>query len=510
MRRRSWLLGTALAAGLAAMPAGTPAWAQKANDTLRIAWRDTIANIDPYYNQLRSGLVLAHQVWDGLLYRDPETFQIKPLLAKSFRWVDDTTLEFELRPGVKFHNGDAFSADDVVYTINTVIADTKVSVPSNYNFIAGAEKVSDLVVRIKLKRIFPAAVEYFAMVTPMWPKAYRERVGAEGYAKAPIAAGPYRMEPVGDGTTLRLERFADYYADSPKGKPAIGKITIAQVADPSTELNLLIGGRADWIWKFQADQYDNLAKLPTLAVTRSESMRISFLNMDSANRTNTANNPLMNVKVRQAIMHAIDRGTMAKQLVQGNSRPLDTPCYPTQFGCDSSVAAKYDYDPAKAKALLAEAGFPNGFDIEYVTYELPQWAGAIQNYLQAVGIRVKLTILTVSAVVQRSLEGKNQLDGGSWGSYSINDVSAILPQYFTGGGNDYARDDEIKALVQAGGATTDPDQRRKNYTAAIKLITDRALWLPLFTQTITYGYAKTLNFKPYPDELPRFYMASWK
>lgn len=505
MRRRNWLLGTALAASLAAFPA----LAQKANDTLRVAWRDTIPNVDPYYNQLRNGLVLAHHVWDGLLHRDPETFQIKPLLAKSWRWVDDTTLEFELRANVKFHNGDAFGVDDVVYTINTVIEDKKVSVPSNYNFLAGAERVNDTTVRIKLKRVFPAAVEYLAMVTPIWPKKYREGVGAEAFAKAPVGTGPYKLAPVGDGALLQLERFAEYYADSPKGKPAIGKITVQQVSDASTEMNLLLGGRADWIWKFAPDQFDNIGRIPNLQATRSESMRIGYINMDTAGRTG-AGNPFQNLKVRQAVFHAVDRATIARQLVQGGSRALDAPCYPTQFGCDAAAAVKYDYNPEKAKALLAEAGFPNGFDTELSTYILPQWAGALQGYLQAVGIRAKINQLTVSAFVSRSLEGKNVMESGDWGSYSINDVSAIMPQYFTFRGNDYSRDEAVKTEVEAGGTTTDPDTRRKHYTAAIKMITERALWMPLFTHTITYGHARTVNFKPYPDELPRFYMTSWK
>jgi len=503
MRVMAWVAGAAMAAMLAVAPAN----AQKAQDTLRVTWRDTIPNVDPYYNQLRNGLVVAHHAWDGLVYRDPETFQIKPLLAKSYKWVDETTLEFELRPGVKFHNGDPFTADDVVYTINTVIQDKKVSVPSNYNFYESAEKIDDMHVRVKLKRIFPAALEYMSMVLPIWPKAYRERVGEEAYAKAPVGAGPYRITGTGDNITL--ERFDGYYADSPKGKAIIGKIVITQVADSATEMTRLLGGQADWIWKFTSDQFDGVSRMPNLLAVRSESMRIGYVGMDATGRSGP-DSPFKNPKVRQAVFHAIDRATMARQLVGGDSRPLDAPCYPTQFGCDAAAAVKYDYNPAKAKQLLAEAGYPNGFDTELVTYILPQWAGALQGYLQAVGIRAKISQLTVSAVIARTLKGENPMDSQDWGSYSINDVSAILPQYFTFGGADYARDPEVKALVEAGGTTTDPDQRRKNYSAAIKLITERALWMPLFTHTITYGYSKTLNFKPYPDELPRFYLSSWR
>ncbi len=99
---------------------------------------------------------------------------------------------------------------------------------------------------------------------------------------------------------------------------------------------------------------------------------------------------------------------------------------------------------------------------------------------------------------------------GSWGSYSINDVSAFLPFFFTGNDTDYSRDPELKTLVEQGGANTNPDERRKFYSQAIKLITEKAYFLPLHTYVTTYGLSRALNFKPYPDELPRFYLASWK
>ena len=223
-----------------------------------------------------------------------------------------------------------------------------------------------------------------------------------------------------------------------------------------------------------------------------------------------ADNPLTKVKVRQAIAHAINRAEMAKNLMKGGSRQIDTPCFPTQFGCDQAAAVRYDFDPAKAKALLAEAGYPNGFETELVTFLLPQFGAAVQNYLAAVGIKAKISQLQVSALIQRGIEGTLPLSLTNWGSYSINDASAFLPAIVNGGSQDHIRNPDLQKLVEAGGSSINPDDRRKNYSAAIKMMTENVYMLPLFNSVVTYGVSKQLNFKSYPDELPRFYMATWK
>jgi peptide/nickel transport system substrate-binding protein len=513
MRQASWFRTLALAA-TAASALGGVAHAQKSADTLRVVWWDQIVNVNPYYNQLRAGIVVAHQAFDGLVYRDPETFAIKPLLATSWKYVDDTTLEFSLRHGVKFHDGSPFTADDVVYTINSMLVDKQVSVPSNLSWIAGATKVDDFTVQLKLKRVFPAALEYLSMVVPILPKAYREKVGSDAYDKLPVGAGPYKITRVDGVNEIDFERFEDYYADSPKGRPPIRKLVIHEVTDATTAQNEIIGGKADWTWNVIPDMVDKLGQLPTLTTLRAESMRVNYLNLDAAGRTG-ADNPLTKQKVRQAIAYAIDRESIAKNLMQGGSRVPDAPCYPTQFGCDAAAAVHYPYDPAKAKALLAEAGYPNGFDTEIVSYVLPQYEGAVQGYLKAVGINAKITHLQVQAMIQRSQEGKNPIDFGNWGSYSVNDISAFLPQFYSGATdgfstNDFAHDATLQALVKAGGTSTDPAERKKNYSAAIKLATEQAYMVPMFTSVVTYAFRKELNFKPWPDELPRYYLSSWK
>ena len=502
---------TALLLAAAAAMAGGAAQAEKASDTLRVVWRDAIPNVDPYYNTLRTGLIFQQHTMDGLVYRDPYSFEIKPLLASAWKWVDALTLDLTLREGVTFHNGDKFSADDVVYTLNLVSSpDAKVSVPSNYSWIDKAEKIDDYHVRVHLKKITPAALEFFAMITPIYPKAYREKVGADGFAKAPVGAGPYKVTKVDGVNEIDMVRYDGYYDGSPKGKPKIGKLVIREVADAATEMAEFLSGHADWIWNFNADQFDQVNRMPNVQALRAESMRVNYLQLDAAGRSG-ANNPLTNLKVRQAILYAIDRQTFAKHLIQGTSRPLDAPCYLTQFGCDQAAAVKYDYDPAKAMQLLAEAGYPNGFETELVGYFLDSWMASIQGYLGAVGIKAKVSRLQVGAVVQRNEKGDTPLTAGSWGSNSINDVSAIFPVYFDGKSLfDFARDPEAAKLVEEGGSTNDPEIRKLAYSALIKRVTEQAYWTVLATDAKYYGVSKELDFHPDRDELPRFFRASWK
>jgi peptide/nickel transport system substrate-binding protein len=505
-----WRFGAAILAAALLGAGVSPAAAQKSADTLRITLRDGLPNIDPYYNNLRTGVVMHHQAWDALVYRNPDSFKIEPLLATEWKMPDTTTIDFTLRPGVKFHDGSTFTADDVVYTLNLVSDPaSKVSTPANYNWIDKAEKTGELSVRVKLKRPTPAALDYFALVTPIYPKTYREKVGADAYSKAPIGAGPYKITKVEPGVSAEFERFEDYWAGSPKGKAFIKKMSVRYVPDAATEMTELLSGRADWIWNLNPDQFDSVGKLPNLTAVRKESMRIGYLYLDAAGRTG-ADNPITKLKVRQAIWHAIDRQAIADKLVTGGSRVPGAPCFPSQFGCNGEAATLYDYNPAKAKQLLSEAGYPDGFDLELTSYVLPQWGSAVQNYLLAVGIRAKLNQLQVAALIQRAKAGELRSYLGSWGSYSINDVSAIMPNFFDGGADDYARDPDVQKSLVEGGSSNDPEARNKAYSAAIQRITQQAYFLPLHTYVTTYGYSRQIEFTPYADELPRFYLSKWK
>jgi peptide/nickel transport system substrate-binding protein len=484
--------------------------AQKSADTLRVVWRDAIPNVDPYYNQLRVGVIFHMHVWDTLLYREPKSFELKPLLATSWSWVDPTTLDLELRHDVKFHNGAAFDADDVVYTFNLVSKpEAKVLTPSNVNWIKDAEKLDQYKVRIHLQKPFPAALEYLALATPIYPHEYRAKVGPEGMGKAPVGTGPYKVAKVDGAKEYDLVRNDEYFDGSPKGKAKIGKINIRAVPDEATEMAELLAGNADWIWYFNPDQFDRINETPGLVATRAETMRIGFLGLDAAGRTGPGN-PLTKQKVRQAVFYAIDREAIAKNLVQGSSRVINAPCFPTQFGCDDSLAPRYSYDPAKAKQLLAEAGYPNGFKTDIVAFRSPQWTAAIQSYLRAVGIDANITFLQVATAVAKNQAGETQMYHGDWGSFSINDTSAIMGNFFKGSADDQARDGELKALLDVADNSIEPELRKENYRKAIQRVMEQAYWLPLHTFVTPYAYSKDLDFTPYTDEIPRFFLDKWK
>ena len=189
LRRDMLLAGAGTAAGLAL---ARDAAAQKAQDTLRIVDRFALPNIDPYYNSLRTGLVQAHQAWDTLVHRDPDSFELKPLLATEWRWVDPKQLEFTLRRGVKFHDGSAFSADDVVYTLNLASSpESRVSVPSNFSWIANAEKIDDFKVRVNLKQPTPGRARILRPGHPDLPRGLSPAGRAGG-----LYQGPRRLRPL--------------------------------------------------------------------------------------------------------------------------------------------------------------------------------------------------------------------------------------------------------------------------------------------------------------------------
>jgi len=186
------------------------------------------------------------------------------------------------------------------------------------------------------------------------------------------------------------------------------------------------------------------------------------------------------------------------------------PCFPSQFGCIDEAAPRYAYDPAKAKQLLAEAGFPDGFAIDFSAYRERDQAEAMIGYLRAVGIRANLRYVQYAAHRDAARAGKAPLAHWTWGSSSINDISAGVSVFHKFEPDDVNRDPEVRDLLARGDTSVDPDVRKTVYAKALALITERAYVLPLYSIPTSYVAARDLVFKAYPDEIPRFWEMSWK
>ena len=503
MMKSTMGIGLALALSAGAANAGPK------DDTLRIAWGGELATLDRYYNVLREGILVGRLIWDSLLYKDPKSLEFKPLLAKSFRFVDRKTMEFELRRGITFHNGEAFDADDVVYTLSYVSNHKNgVLTQRNVNWIESVEKLGDYKVRLHMKKPTPTALEFLAGPLLIYPNEYYAKVGPKGMGAKPVGTGPYKVVGFKPGASIDFERNENYFAGSPKGKPKISKIVQRTIPDRNTRIAELFAGSIDWIWKVPADQAARIAKRPGITVVNEQTLRIGYLSFDSSNRTGNKS-PVNNPLVRKAIAHAIDRKTIVDKLVGGNSEVVHSACHPDQFGCEQNVA-KYEYDPNRAKRLLADAGYPNGFAIDFHAYRNRSYAEAIMGFLRAVGIKTNLVYLKYAALRDKVYGGKIDFNFMSWGSYSFNDVSAITSHFFKGTRDDYARNKQLVADLERGDSSVDRMDRKDAYSRALKTIAANAYWVPLFTYNVNYAFSDKLDFRPTTDEIPRFYTAKWK
>lgn len=510
---RKVLASTALAAAvtLTVMPA---AYAGKANDTLVWATNREVAVADPYFNNTRELVIMGNTVWDGLLFRDLKTGDYKPLLAKSYKWVDTTTIDFELRTDVVFHDGSKFGPEDVVYTVNFVSKEENgVLTQANVKFLDSATQTGPNSVRIKLKEPFPAALAYFAQAIFIMPEGHYEKapVGADGkkdYAAVkPVGTGPYMITKVIAGDRIEMVRNDKYFKGGPKGTAAIKNLTFRSIKEMNTQVAELLTGGLDWIWDVPKDQAEKLGGSGAVTVTNAKTMRFSYLSFDV--NGSSGDKHFMDKRVREAVAHAINRKSIVDNLVGAPSVVLDAACHPDQFGCTQDVP-KWSYDPAKAKALLKEAGYPNGFTTDIYAYRQREFTEAVIGDLANVGIKANLKFMQYRALRELVWKGTTPLHHMTWGSNSIPDASASVGHFFSGGHDDPAKDTTVVAALKEADASVDDKVRKAKYKEALSRISGELYWLPMFTYAKYYAYSSDLSFVPTSDEIPRFFTAKWK
>jgi peptide/nickel transport system substrate-binding protein len=503
--RQKKVLGVAIAMALNLL--ATPVMAQQHDNTLRWASQTSITAVDPYFNYYREAMLLNSQlVWDTLIYKSSDG-EYHPLLATKWKWVDDTTLEFDLRDDVIWHDGEPFTVEDAVYTFNYISNEENgVNVQSNVNWIEEASALGANTLQIKLTKPFPAALEYISTLLAILPEGFYGDSGQAGAGGRLVGTGPYEIAKFVPGDTIRVEAFGGYFTDSYKGMPTFDAIVYRSIPDTSTQIAELLSGGVDWIWRVPPDQADPMSSMPKITVEADETMRISFLSMNL--RDMDGGNPLQDIRVRQAIAYAIDRDQLVKEIIGDGSNVINSPCFRTQFGCVED-ANTIGYDPEKAKTLLAEAGYADGIELKMTSYRSREWTEALSGFLKAVNIDVSASVLDYSNARDRVVNNQVHMLMGDWGSYGVNDVSALLNNFFTLSEDDMAQDEKVSEALLSAVDTANVDARMESYNYSVRRIAEEVYWYPLWTHPTTYAYSSKLEFQSHPDENPRFFEAKW-
>lgn len=489
-----------------------PALAGKANDTLVWATDRDEAVIDPYYNNTRELVIIGMTAWDMLLHLNLKNGKYEPLLAKSYKWVNNTTLEFELRDDVVFHNGKKFNADDVVYTVGHVAnKDNGVLTWQNVSWMKSAEKLGEYKVRLNLQKPFGAALPYLSNAIAIMPAGHYDSAPTKPDGKKdwgavkPVGTGPYMITEIVPGERIVMVKNPNYFKGGPKGQPKIGKVVFRTIKEMNTQIAELLTGGLDWIWDVPKDQAEKLQG--RVQVVNAPTMRVSYIQFDVNGKSGTEQ--FKKKLVREAFAHAIDRESIAKNLVGGASEVINSACHPDQFGCTQDVP-KWKYDPELAKKKLAEAGYPNGFSFDLYAYRQREYTEAVIGYLAKVGMKANLKFMQFRALRDLVWDNKTPVNHMTWGSNSIPDASAITSHFFGGGRDDFAKDPEVMKALETADTSTEAGVRKKEYRKALRKISAELYWLPMFTYSKYYAYSNDLNFTPTSDEIPRFYTASWK
>src|SRR5262245_20360946 len=310
---------------------------------------------------------------------------IAPCLAESWSVSPDgLTYEFVLRKGVKFHNGEPVTADDVKFSFERYRGAAAKLLKER---VAAAEVVDPHRIRFKLKEPWPDFMTYYGNLTTgagwIVPRKYIEKVGDDGFKKAPIGAGPYRFVSFNPGLELVLEANEQYW----RKVPSVKRLVIKAVPDEATRLAMLKRGEADIIYLLQGELAEEVKRTPSLTLKPTPIVSthwIVFLDQWDPK------SPWADRRVRLAANHAMNRQAVNEALTLGHSR-ITWSIIPASFDFFWQPPA-YMFDPAKAKQLLAEAGYPNGFDAGDLWCEPPTatMSEALMGYLQAGGIRLKL------------------------------------------------------------------------------------------------------------------------
>jgi peptide/nickel transport system substrate-binding protein len=355
------------------------------------------SSIDPHYHNFTPNDAVAQHFFDGIANFN-EKQQPVPGLAQSWRTVDDTTWEFTLRPGIRFQDGTPLSFDDIPFSVNR--AEHIPNSPSSFAMFATGMrfvKVSDTVFQVKTDGPNPIVPNNLANIMIV----QHDRAANAGTAEfnsgaATIGTGPYKFVAFEPGSRLSMVANPDYWG----GKPAFDRVEVRFIKSGASRVAALLSGDVDFIDAVPPPDIKRLKADPQLTVTSGVTNRLIFLGFDHF-RTETPDvagrNPFLDVRVRRAISKAVNRTALVERLMEGAGEPAGQMLPGFYFGTSPRLQPE-PFDPEGSRKLLADAGYPNGFDVvlhgpndRYVNDAAV--AQAVAQMLNRVGIRVSVETL---------------------------------------------------------------------------------------------------------------------
>ena len=423
--------------------------------------------------------MVMYAVHDALVKSMPGQL-LAPSLAESWTPSDDgLSYEFVLRNGAKFHNGDAVTAEDVKFSFERYRGTASKTLKDR---VAAVETPDSQRVRFTLKRAWSDFLTVYASASgASWivPKKYVERVGDEGYKKAPIGAGPYKFKSFIPGLELTLEAFDQYWRKS----PSVKYLTFKVIPDEATRLAALQRGEVDIAYSIRGELAEQLQRAKGLTLKAGLGGTYWLYFADQWN----PKSPWHDQRVRLAASLAIDRNTIDQAVTLGHSKIIGS-IIPQSFGFYWQPPSPI-YDPTKAKQLLAEAGYPRGFEAgEYFCdIAFASLGEAVLNYLQAVGIRLKLRPLERAAFFKGYAEKsfKNVIQGQSG---ALGNAATRLEEFVVKGGTFvYGSYPDIDALFQEQSAEMDVKKREEMLQEIQQLVNERTIYAPIWQQAFLSG-----------------------
>ncbi len=516
-----------LLAGLAVLaPLSAPAFAE----TLRWAASGDVISYDPNAQVDSFTQSVQHIVFDPLVRRNKD-LKLEPALATSWEVIEPTRWRFKLRQGVKFHEGQPFNADDVVATITRQI-DPGARNRENLSAVTGVEKVDDYTVDLILRGPYPLLLNDLAAIyilSKPWMEEHdalkpgNTATGVVTYASNHAnGTGAFKLKSYEPDSRSVFEVNKDWW-DKPEHN--LTEVEFRPIASDATRVAALLSGEVDMVVPVPLQDVDRIAATEGLKVVENPSLRTIMLALNFEKELHAAPgvaNPMLNVKVRQALWHAIDLNTIQKRLMRGKSRVAAMLVAPAVTGHDDAIDVPLDYDIDKAKALLAEAGYPDGFKTglscsndRYIADE--QICLAISSMWAKIGVTVDLSVESKTTYFPRMDNGELDVYMLGWASLPPMDGFSVLQALLAtndgtyGGSNPNGLSDpRIDALARSAAVELDEAKRVDMLKEAFRITHDEALFIPLHQQPVAWAMSDKVDIPQFPDEYVRPWFAQVK